>query len=358
MTAAAILVLTVVNLAWLEDRWILKYPGLRLIEGAGQHAPLPFGDDVIVVEITPSEYEHLFNSSSPLDPEKLWNAVEKIRGTTTPAVVGVDLDTSNGNYSPILGRIALSRGPAVIWARGLQIQGDARVPSGFLGGNRDEDPLTGIAAFDRDPDATIRSVAQWVSITKEGSRGATEVRMRTFPAAIVAAFDGAAAEGAREVRFVPYQFRVFSLSEAEQAGPGDFAGKIVIVGGAYSDADRHATPGGEMTGLQVVGSAVESLLKAPKESRLREIAINAVVDILLGLVIVLIYRADWFGAPARWVGVVRLGVALAFCAIALFGGGVAAYLAGWPGNPFPVVFGMSLHQMWESAHPGEEEAIP
>lgn len=372
ITVGAIVVLTILNLAWLGDRWILKYPGIRLIEGAAQSDRLPYGSHVILVEITRGEYETVFSNSSPLDACRLWEAVENIRAKSGLKLVAVDIDTSDERFAEAKTKSCSSHAPTppeaeprVIWARGLRYQDGVRVPLGFLGKSvAGDDPSAGIAAFDRDPDATIRNVAARLNVTMkgEGTGSMREGPMRTFPFAIFAADQPDRAERMREieVRLIPYRFPTLSLIEAKSAPDVVFKGKIVILGGSYLDSDRHFTPRGEMSGLQVVGSAVESLIEARDQSWIHETVatmFHLLADILLALLIVLIYhrKLSWLRVPANWLGVARLGVSILICAIALFGGGVLAYKWGWDGNPFPVVFGMVLHQMWESAHPGEKE---
>ncbi len=330
--------LALCNHFFLANLWVMQYPGILLMDGVDAATPKPTAQHTVLVTITPDEYRTEFGRISPLKPDRLGTAVRNLL-KLSPKLLAVDLDTSDERFRTLAREF---RNSGVIWARGLTREAGATVPGGFLGNPSDENALAGIAAFKRDPDWSLRKLDACIKVG--------DATMRTFHRAIFVAAEkvsGPVCEMYR-IPLTPYRFQTLTLTEAENAH-ANLSNKIVILGGTYDDRDIHPTRGGsEVYGVEIVGSAVESQYAAADEPGWKakvERWAEWPVEFALGAAIFAIYA---YGK--RISGTVKLALSLLLCAFILFVPGVLLYRYGvWLANPFPMVFGMMLHGMYEAA---------
>ena len=236
--------------------------------------PSPRG--VVVVDIDDRAYEDQFDASSPLDPAALYRLIDAI-AKGRPKVIGVDIDTSSRRFASFK---VDSTWPPLIWARATRPvnagddlattvrSGDyALIVSSALG-RSDSQTLAHSAIPIVLADDTDRRVRRYQQIITVGAD-----RSPAF-ARLVAERSGrplsAASEPARIIRYGPSDTRLrirasdalaLRATDGWQSVSGPLYGKIVLLGGSYAGQDRHATPLGEMKGVDILANVVETELE-------------------------------------------------------------------------------------------------
>jgi CHASE2 domain-containing sensor protein len=310
-------------------------------------------EHVSIVGISETDYEQLFDRSSPLDPGKVFEVIEAIqRGN--PAVVGVDLhmgpmpvDTAPDyqetmNWSPI------------VWA----------LTPDELSGHQAVGRLEGLAVLPMDSDGIIRRHRrQFEEHTLNGKP------LDSLHWAISKAYCSGRPSGesqacseimheedcAEEDLLLNFSGDRFSFDRVSAesvlkaargpnwGGPeSPFHGDIVLLGGLYSEArDTHRTPLGEMAGVELLALAIESELIRGGIRRTNELTMF-VMEIAGGFLIVALYHMVTL-RRAFWLSFVIIPL-LAFASSI-----VSFYtLAKWA-NFVPVLVGTVIHQLYESA---------
>lgn len=331
----------------LESLWILQYPGVLMMQAIDRDRTPAVADKVAVVEIDNGDYETLFKQDIPAHAGKLNELIQHIKKLGAK-LVAVDIDTSDGRYGKFYGS---QLDPKIIWARGVELDGDTLKPSGFLGQkNLPDSPLAGIAGFERDPDFAVRKLKGCVPLDGH--------LMRTFHRAAFLAFKDEPDQNICIEQAIPgvrYRFPTLSAGEIENAAKrGNAVGsllhnKIVVLGGTYSIQDYHPGPNGSMIpGVELVASAIEAQTQERESGKIGEVLIGIAADIFFGFCILWIYATGWHPLA-------QLLAALVLSLIVLFVPGVLLYRFGfWTLNPFLVAFGMILDQMYEAANAAAE----
>ena len=330
----------------LEGMWILQYPGVLMMQAVDRERTPTVADRVAIVEISKDDYEHLFDKQSPLKAEKLMEVIHHVQHLGAK-LVAVDIDTTDEAFGKFYSDPLES---GIIWARSVELDGDALKPSGFLGQRTVPDsPFAGIAGFERDPDWAVRKLKGCVPL--EGRL------MRTFHRAVFLAFKGGQDQGVCTEQAIPgvrYKFPTLTVGEVENAiksGPvgGLLYKKIVVLGGRYSIQDYHPGPNGSMIpGVELVASAIEAQTHESGPGKFWEVTVGIFADVFFGFLILWIYATH--RAP-----LVKLLASLALSGFVLFVPGVLLYWFGiWALNPFLIAFGMILDQMYEAANAAEK----
>lgn len=131
--------------------------------------------DIVLVSIDSDDFKNIFQGQSPLNPDKVIEAVQKI-ATAKPRVIAVALDTSNPRYHDL----DIQTGVAIVWAREARPPGEgpgsnrsftpdsAVVPGVVLGGaeNPEGNFFTGISNLFEDDGAVRRY--KWLFKTEDG----------------------------------------------------------------------------------------------------------------------------------------------------------------------------------------------
>jgi CHASE2 domain-containing sensor protein len=260
--------------------------------------------NVVIVAISSSDYQQLFSSMSPLDSLELHKIIDAI-AKGNPKVIGVDIDTSQARFK---GLASKPEWPPVIWARTSIPIGNGRFKAQpILGGT--ESALSAIVLM-LSKDNEVRTYLRQV-VTDRGvldsfpvavanayrspTVAASSVPSETQQSARLLEFWGASN---KRYRFATYDAAVVlkGAKGSEWQTNGVLAGKIVLLGGTY-DRDWYHTPIGVMSGVELLGEAVETELNGggvPPPSELLLFCVN----ILVGVVIILIYQELGFGLGA------------------------------------------------------------
>jgi hypothetical protein len=368
---------------WLNHFWIFEYPALFSLDRFAANKPAEPAEFSRVVTVTSDDYEGYFGGTSPLDKAKLRCAIDKLF-ELGPAVVVLDFDTS----SPKFKGMSPPHPEALVWARGIDagLPGTI-VPAPVLGGEDSPSVHSGLALFPRSPDWTVRDYRKYLQ-TGDGHWEPTlhwaaidaycrvmEARgEKAGPCPLVANRSGEthAAEDlltslalARRYSFPPLYLDAFvkpsstgvcetTWGKRTPSLDNPLHDKIVFLGGAYSPDDRHPTPFGVKTGVELMAMATESDFHPSwVESASWPITwaleiILFVVEVVLGLAVVWFYHKLY---PRVALVAMFIVTCIAF---------VASYLLFWyldyRASFVPFVIGMWIAQLYESTERAEKQA--
>jgi CHASE2 domain-containing sensor protein len=254
--------------------------------------------DVALVVIDDPDYKKLFQSKSPLDTNALLSVINAI-ATGRPRLIGVDIDTSDAQFKDIA---IPTWWPPIIWHRGVKdnltedIQLDQLRPANILGSRDPLNSNSGLVLLIDTEDNVTRRYQRLINTT--------EGLLPSFPWVVASRFNPTLTQtltpssdqltiryskGADRFRFNASE--VLKLAEGSGwANHSPIEGRIVLFGGEYGSFDRHETPLGRMTGVEVLANAVETELSGGGHHP----PSNVVLILLLvveGLVPVLIFHA-------------------------------------------------------------------
>lgn len=329
--------------------------------------------DIFIVEISESDYRSLFRSTSPLDPRPVVALVRTIL-TASPAVVAVDLDTSDAIWCHY--DVAAITPPAstVLWAQvptatDESVAGEAETfgLAPVLGGALVDKQAMGIPVFPFDRDGSVRRYLSAIPVTGELKRcgpGSSSAKgaarsMKSLSRLVAETYRPAVARepgGERIFNFAGdrYHFLINDardfVNERGEALPlndrqkQQLARKIVLIGGNFRAArDVYRTPVGPMTGIELVAYAVESDLHG---GGIRELNIwlARLADLFAGSLITWVYF-HWERRP-------RVAFRLSMLAIPLLS--MSASFVAYKSYAYwfsfaPIVIGVLIHQLYEQS---------
>jgi CHASE2 domain-containing sensor protein len=243
---------------------------------------------IVIVVITPSEYRDDFNSTSPLDPNRL---IEDLIGIARahPQAVAVDIDTSHPDYlrhgegqsSPAARLDTETRDwrQRFVWALPSYQKADRTFAPTAVLGQRPPPGSTlwkasGVTAFPIDSDGYVRTYLRQF-ITNQGRLNslAYALARRTLPEP---AFDALQADDRKRLlglwgRQLPDEMPGSCIESDRQRGtflacsmtaalahPAALRDKIVIVGGTYDIKDQYPTAQGKLFGVQIIADALQT----------------------------------------------------------------------------------------------------
>jgi CHASE2 domain-containing sensor protein len=222
--------------------------------------------DVAIVIIDDDDYQKLFQSKSPLDPNALLSLIDAI-AAGRPKLIGVDIDTSDPQFKEMA---IPGSWPPIIWHRSVKdnlpadIQLDRLRPTEILGGRDPTNSNSGLVLLIDTEDGVTRRYQRLVN-TSEGP-------LPTFPWAVASRFDPTLTKtvspssdqlaikysrGANRFRFAASRVRELSKGSG-WARQSPIEGRIVLLGGGFGSFDRHETPLGKMTGVEIMANAIET----------------------------------------------------------------------------------------------------
>jgi CHASE2 domain-containing sensor protein len=223
--------------------------------------------DVAVVVINDDDYQKLFQSKSPLDPGTLQVLINAI-AAGQPKLIGVDIETSDPQFKTF----EIPEWPPIVWQRSVKdypspdIQADRPRPADILGGRDPSNANSGLALLIDTEDNVTRRYQRLIDTTIG--------IVPSFPWAVISKLDGTHTKslnpssdqlvirysgGANRFRFTAS--RVLELSKgAGWASQSPIEGRIVLLGGSFGAVDRHETPLGTMTGVEILANTIETEL--------------------------------------------------------------------------------------------------
>jgi len=231
--------------------------------------------NVVIVDITQQDFAQIFEGQTrPLKPESLRKLIAAVaRGG--PCVIGVDIDTSFPQFKDFK---AEDEWP-VIWARETEeVPADINqraAPLDVLGGQKPSlNDRSGIPFLIDDPGRITRRYTRLIETTqgkrpsfawavyKEASRNCRGIDFPDLPEntdpLLIRYSRGV--EGVGRPRITATN--IIRLAEnSDWQNNNLIKNKIVLLGGSYLGDDKHDTPLGVMTGLEVMANVVESELR-------------------------------------------------------------------------------------------------
>lgn len=240
----------------------------------------------VIVGIGSEDYRIHFGSASPLNPEKLMEALTAI-DRHGPAVIVVDIDTSARSFCSA--SVPVVKAP-LVWARDAAQNGSGALTEGdVLGGCGELPKRVGLSVFHYDRDNTVRHAVRQFDAYRS--------RQASLPWATVLAYRGQDpdTDGGYDARIIRAHLGLepfIPLDDVLQAAhPGQdnpLRGKIVLLGGYYG-GDDHPTPFGRVSGVHIVADAIESELQ---HSGIREVpdGIRLLFEILIAVLVAAIHH--------------------------------------------------------------------
>jgi hypothetical protein len=233
---------------------------------------------VIIVDITQSDFEQIFQGQTrPLKPDALRTLIRAV-AKGRPCVIGIDIDTHFAQFK----NFTLSDDwPPIIWAREVaELPADVNqkpAPLDVLGGQSPAlNEKSGIALLI--DDAVSKTTRRYVRLieTTVGKQPSfawavyRERQRQDCSGVRLPPLDESAGpllirysrgiEGIGRTRLTASN--VISFAEDANWPNNELVkDKIVLIGGSYLDEDKHDTPIGRMTGVEVMANVVESELR-------------------------------------------------------------------------------------------------
>lgn len=299
----------------------------------------PAESDVAVVRITDDDYQKIFDGKSPLNPAQLQSLINDI-AMGKPRVIGVDIVTTDEQFRKI--EIA-DWWPPVIWYResveippqewpAIEVVNEQGLvePLSILGGKGPEfDANSGLPLLIEDAeDKVIRRYRRMVETT--------EGPLPSFPWAIVRKAPTDKTRGLKEStddffiryaldrdgthRFTATAATVRDLAKGGLPPDNPFRDKIVLLGGTYLGLDRHDTPLGRVSGVEILAQVIETELqgggdKAPNRATTRWLEIFEAVIVVLLVQFFQQYRFS----KALWLSLIALLITALVCSCLAFG---------------------------------------
>ena len=256
---------------------IVNFISKNIFQSRSSLLPQPISN-LIVVDISDSDYDKTFKGRSPLDQQKLHLLIDAI-AKNNPRLIAVDIDTSDQSFRDF--KID-KKWPLLIWERDILIGQQERASSTNSRAIADAQeneivPLDVLAG--RDPlKLNIRSGIP--ELRDDSADGVTRFYTRcvaTAAGSVPSFVKAVAAEGQSDqmkceddadtklLYYITYS-NIYGSEKniAAEAVLNDelpehqLDGKIVLLGGSYRDFDRHLTPLGTKTGVEILANAIQT----------------------------------------------------------------------------------------------------
>jgi CHASE2 domain-containing sensor protein len=302
--------------------WVFGHTGvLHRIEATVSNAQMrinkPVSDSpVVIVDVDDVDYRELFSETSPLNPSRLEKLIADI-AKGQPRVIGVDIDTSSPQFATELP--VRNWGPYIVWEREVRevpaegTESRNLSPVDILGGQKNVDPGSNSAGLpiliDESEDKTTRKYRRYLS-TDAGP-------LPSFPYAIAQAYRGKPlnltselqdGQQDRLIRFSGFRghtarlyFSARKVTDLSQHWPeaSPIKDKVVLLGGSYLGQDRHDTPIGELSGVEVMANVVETELAGGGE-RPPSKTVVFLLELFEAFVLILLFHTMRFRFALLW----------------------------------------------------------
>ncbi len=335
---------------------------------------------VVIVGITDDDYRNtkLFNNTSPLKRSALQQVLKNIV-LGNPRVIGVDLDTADGDPREGEPRESRDNSPPIVWAREAEISHDSIVEKllPVLGQENPHNGETGLALLPLDWDGVVRRYRRVFRLNEHD-------RVASFPWAVATRYavvsglcevgtpagntkrgdrsfcktfgdmptpEGDALEEPIVLNFSGerYRFPRLTAGQVLQAADGDawaqhgpLTGKIVLLGGMYRAArDEHVTPVGVRTGVELMAQAIETELQGGGIRFANHLWI-LVLEILVGMVLVVLHYSFSLG----WAVILSI---VAIPVLTCLGSWLAFNTFALWASFIPIVVSVLIHQLYDHA---------
>jgi CHASE2 domain-containing sensor protein len=316
----------------------------------------PKDSTVAIVDLDDEDYRDIFGSTSPLNPERLQKLISQI-AKGEPAVIGIDIDTSSSQFAT---RFRLQRwGSHIVWERELReipeevTEHDNLQPLEILGGQKNIDSSKNSSGlpllFDDAEDKVTRRYRRSIS-TRIGT-------IPSFPFAVAKAYLQSKPETLTKLEDSSRDFlirysgdrqgsyrlhlsarKIEGLSEHwPEASP--FRGGIVLLGGSYLGQDRHDTPIGQLSGLEVLANVIETELAGGGEKPPSR-TVLFLLELFEAFVLILLFHVLRFRFALFW-SIVLIPAMAIICSMLAYGD--AGHLAQFA----LILLGLLIFELYE-----------
>lgn len=332
--------------------------------------------EVAIVMINDEDYENTFKKNGSLNPAMLQALITAV-AEGNPRVIGVDIDTSDGRYRDF--QITEWRRP-VVWLRAVynfdtnskqNPLPEKPVPSDVLGG-KDPKLNTGQSSglptlidindvtrfYQRDTETTDGTLPSfpWAVVHRFRSENGQETEATTDTDLRIIRFAG---DNQGSHRGEHPASRILDFAKESWWSNNDIVeGKIVLIGGNYLGQDRHDTPLGEMYGVRILATVVETELDGGGIKRPNDFALIP-LWIFQGLVLILIFqlfplsKATWQNLALSLALTLTTALICSFIAARSIAPRSLAYLAYF----IPVGFGVFIIQVIDQLNDWRKEKL-
>ena len=322
--------------------WVFGHSGvLHKLEKVVSDAQLrinraPTDTLVVIVDIDDEDYRDLFGSTSPLNPIQLEKLISNIvKGQ--PSVIGVDIDTSDARFATHFTLQDWS--PQIVWERELRdipeegTESEQRQPLDILGGQKNINPATNSSGLpiliDDSEDKVTRRYRRSIA-TRKGI-------LPSFPYEIARAYlrnepnKLSKLQDSQRDLLIRYSgsrgglhrlhFSARKLTELSKYWPeaSPIRSKIVLLGGSYLGQDKHETPIGQLTGLEVMANVVETELAGGGEKPPSS-AVVFLLELFEAFVLIVLFHALTFRLALIWSALL-IPVMAMFCSFLAYRNG-------------------------------------
>ena len=232
---------------------------------------------VVIVNINQQDFAELFKGQSrPLNPAQLQELITAV-SKGKPCVIGVDIDTSFPQFKESA-FVIRSDWSNIVWSRETEEVprsiDEKPVPLDILGGRTDFKGNSGLALLIQDPSGVTRRYNRLIETSTgplpsfawavfQESRKCSGIVFRELPKKVEGKpllIKYSRPEGVGRNIFAASHI-VASARDRNWADNKLIKDRIVLIGGSYLAEDRHATPLGELSGVEINANVIETELR-------------------------------------------------------------------------------------------------
>lgn len=238
-------------------------------------APLQ-NSPVVIININQQDFAGFFEGQSrPLNPPRLHELITAV-SKGGPCVIGVDIDTSFPQFKEK--DWVRNDWPDIVWVRETKHLprnvDELAIPSDVLGGRSNIEDSSGLALLIQDPSGVTRRYKRLIETTSgplpsfawavfQQSRKCSGIAFPELPENVGSKpllIRYSRPEGVGRNKFAASHI-VQSALDPKWPENELIKGKIVLIGGTYLDEDRHSTPLGELSGVEINANVIETELR-------------------------------------------------------------------------------------------------
>jgi CHASE2 domain-containing sensor protein len=317
-----------------------------------QLSQAPPESPVAIVNINDDDYWKLFSGTSPLEPARLKEILNDI-AKGDPAVIAVDIDTSGRQFKNAL---TVENGNShIVWEREVRELPEDTAEKEKL------EPLDVLGGTDLDPSKNSVGLAILIDdgedkVTRRYSRliRTSVDDLPSFPWSVAKAFNPIEVAKLHESvddllinyhgdRAGHHRVTMTASKVLELVGTwptaSPFRRGIVLVGGSYLGQDRHDTPIGRLTGVEILANVIETELGGGGDKPPRKRVLFA-LEIFEAFVLVAVFHACRFPV-ALLISLLLIPMVSPFCSWLAFGD----WFHVW--HFAPILLGLILFESYE-----------
>jgi hypothetical protein len=278
---------------------------------------------IVLVDITEEDYSQTFGRKRPLGPATI---IELISAAQIAGAKLIAVDINTADWPKESEKLLTSKVPAdaaVVWARGFYLDRGSGKP------HRRLDRLLGDVPASSSECYGVPALKQESGIVRYFYSGLQfEMWQPSFISQIAyrSEHDSCllAQERDEELRIIDFAAQIRTetastlLEQSRQMGWGrrpEYQNKILILGGSFhSGSDMNLTPAGEMSGLEIAGQALSSVMRSKARKELGNFS-SVLIDACVGF---LLFLVGLWHRPAQLILAIVIALLAAFLCLYAF----------------------------------------